>query len=257
MKIISKVTTNFLKGSNEEPKEWPQILVLLSASIAGFATGTLFSFPSPAIPKLIDGNYKFSMEEVSYLTVIPAIAMIFTTPIVCKLMDKIGRKRTLLMSGVYHITAWLFAGFSRTIYLFYVSRIFAGFADATVFAVLPTYIAEVTTPKVRSLYGNTVVLAIFSGQFLVNCVGFYLTIPLTAFILLASPLLFLITFIFMPETPYYFIMVGDEKSAEKSLRRLRGLHDVQEELKQLDSDVKRQLSESVSAALSEVCYHIL
>lgn len=170
--------------------------------------------------------------------------MIVATPIFCKLIDTIGRKRTVLTSGFLHIISWLFVAFSKNIYLFYVSRIFSGIADATVFASLPTYIAEVTTPSVRGLYGNALVVAIFGGQFLVNCVGYYSSIPMTAFILMAFPLLFLVTFVFMPESPYYLIMIGEEKSAENSLRRLRGRDDVQDELRQLDCDVKRQLSES-------------
>ncbi|KAI4468886.1 facilitated trehalose transporter tret1-2 -like protein [Holotrichia oblita] len=216
----------------------------LGVSIAGLATGSLFAFPSPAIPKLITDDYNFTMEEASYLTVIPAIAMIFASPIFCMLIDKIGRKRTLLLSGLCHISAWLFVAFARTIYLFYVSRIFAGLADSIVFAVVPTYIAEVTTPKVRSLYGNALVLALFTGQFTTNCVGFYFSVKMTAFILLALPLAFLSTFIFMPETPYYLVMIEDQISAEKSLQRLRGTEDVQDELKQLNADVRRQLSET-------------
>lgn len=184
------------------------------------------------------------MEEASYLTVISAVAMIFASPVMCMLIDKMGRKRTLLLSGFFHISAWLFVAFSRTIYLFYVSRIFAGLADSAVFAAVPTYIAEVTTPKVRSLYGNALVLSLFTGQFLSNCVGFYFSIQMTAFILLTLPLAFLTTFIFTPETPYYLVMIDDQTSAEKSLQSLRGIEDVQYELKQLNADVKRQLSET-------------
>lgn len=169
--------------------------------------------------------------------------MIVSSPIFCLLIDKIGRKRTLLLSGLFHIASWLCVAFTKNIAVFYVSRIFSGLSDANVFSALPTYIAEVTTPKVRSRYGNALVLFMFSGQFLVNCVGFYLSIPNTAFVLITFPVLFLITFIFMPETPYYLIMIGDEKSAEKCLQRLRGMGDVQKEITQLKCDVERQLSE--------------
>lgn len=170
--------------------------------------------------------------------------MIVTSPIFCKLIDKIGRKHTLLATGFFQITSWLLVAFSKSIYLFYVSRIFSGLADCSLFAALPTYIAEVTTPKVRSLYGNALIVAMFSGQFLINCVGFYLEIQISAFVMLTFPLLFLITFVFMPETPYYLSMVNDGDSALKSLRRLRGCDEVQEELKQIEADVRRQLSES-------------
>ncbi|KAK9747526.1 Sugar transporter [Popillia japonica] len=230
--------------ANHKPKDLPQILAVFSASLSGLSSATLFVFPSPAIPKLLTGDYNFTIEEASYLPVISSLTMIVTSPIFCTATDKIGRKRTLLMSGFFHIIAWLFVAFSKTVWLFYVSRFFAGLADTVLYAAIPTYIAEITTPKIRSLYGNSVLLFIYCGQLLSNAVGFYLTIPMTAFVLLICPVVFLVTFMLMPESPYYLMIIGNEISAEKSLQKLRGLNNVQDELKQISSDVKRQLSET-------------
>ncbi|KAI4468833.1 facilitated trehalose transporter tret1-2 -like protein [Holotrichia oblita] len=237
-------TTDMATNSNQKHKDLPQILAVFSASLAAFSFGSLFAFPSPAIPKLLTGDYKFTMEQVSYLAVIPAVTMIFASPVFCTVTDKIGRKRTLLISGCSHIIAWLFVAFSKTLWLFYVSRFFAGLADALLYAALPTYIAEISTPKIRSLYGNSVVLCICLGQFLSNTVGYYLTISMTAFVLLIFPILFLITFMLMPESPYYLMMIGNEISAEQSLQKLRSSDNVQDELRQINADVKRQLSET-------------
>ncbi|KAK9747531.1 Sugar transporter [Popillia japonica] len=208
-----------VKTSNQTPKGLPQILAVFSASLAALSAGSLFTFPSPAIPKLLTEEYNFTIEQASYIPVISAVTMIFASPIFCVATDKIGRKRTLLL-------------------------IFSGLADAVLYAAIPTYIAEISTPKIRNLYGNAVILFIFCGQLLSNSVGFYLTIPMTAFVLLIFPILFLITFTLMPESPYYLIMIGNEISAEESLQKLRGLNNVQDELKQISSDVKRQLSET-------------
>lgn len=128
--------------------------------------------------------------------------------------------------------------------MFYVSRILYGIGDACIFAALPAYLAEVTTPYMRNLYGNMLIISSFYGQFLANGIGYYFSIPTTGFIMLTFPLLYLVTFGFMPDTPYYLVMIDDMDGARGSLERLRGAKDVGEELKQIERDVRRQLSES-------------
>lgn len=170
--------------------------------------------------------------------------MLIATPLYCRLTDKIGRKFTLLTAGILHISSWLSIAFAQNIYVIYVSRIFFGISDACMFASLPTYIAEVTTPKVRSFYGNIMGISSLVGQFLANCIGFYFSIQSTAFIMLPIPALFIVTFVFMPDSPYYLIMIGKVEEAKKSLQKLRGREDVKIELAQITLDVHRQLKES-------------
>lgn len=216
---------------------------LFSASLAFMSAGTLFTWPSPAIPKLLSPEYNITIEDASYLTVIPPIAMIIATPLFCILLDKIGRKKNLLLMGTIHIVAWLLIAFGTNIYMFYLARAITGLGDACGFATLPAYIAESTTPKIRGMYGNTMMIIMFFGQFLINCLGFYLSISLTAFIMLSIPFAFLITFSFMPETPYYFVMKGQEDNARSSLKKLRRIPDVERELAQIIADVQRQMTE--------------
>lgn len=170
--------------------------------------------------------------------------MLVSTPIGCKLADKIGRKRTLLIAGMLHILSWLLIALARTSYVIYISRIFFGIADAGMMAALPAYIAEVSTPKVRSLYGNIMVISSFIGQFVANCIGYYLSISVAGFAMMPIPILFVIAFSFMPETPYYLIMSGTSAEAMNSLQKLRGYENVKAEFIQISLDVHRQLSES-------------
>ncbi|GJQ66067.1 hypothetical protein Trydic_g4153 [Trypoxylus dichotomus] len=225
-------------------KTWPQVAAILSASIAFMAAGTIFTWPSPAIPKLITPEYDITIDEASYLTIIPPIAMIVATPLFCILLDKIGRKKNLIVMGFIHIASWLLIAFATNIYIFYLSRAVSGFGDACGFATLPTYIAEVATPSVRGMYGNSMMIIMFIGQFLINCVGYYCSIKTTALVMLSIPVLFLVTFYFMPETPYFYVMKNDEANARISLQKLRRVKDVELELKQITADVQRQMSES-------------
>ncbi|GJQ66065.1 hypothetical protein Trydic_g4151 [Trypoxylus dichotomus] len=221
----------------------PQVIAIFTASMLSLSTGMIFAYASPAIPKLI-AEYGFTIEDASYFPIIPPIAMIVATPVYCQLMDSHGRKYILLSAGVLHVISWLILAFADTIYLFHTSRVFLGIAEACVFAVLPTYIAETTTPNVRSSYGNIMVISSLIGRFLTNCIGYYFSIQLSSLIMLLIPILFMITFGFMPDTPYYLLKSGKTERAMKSLRQLRGSKDVNVELLQISLGLQKQLSES-------------
>ncbi|KAK9736858.1 Sugar transporter [Popillia japonica] len=236
-------TGNKVKMVKNSDSNGPQIIALVTASIISFSAGSLYAYASPAIPKLLT-DYNFTIQDTAYFPIIPAVAMLVSTPIGCKLADKIGRKRTLLIAGMLHILSWLLIALARTSYVIYISRIFFGIADAGMMAALPAYIAEVSTPKVRSLYGNIMVISSFIGQFVANCIGYYLSISVAGFAMMPIPILFVIAFSFMPETPYYLIMSGTSAEAMNSLQKLRGYENVKAEFIQISLDVHRQLSES-------------
>ncbi|KAI4468831.1 facilitated trehalose transporter tret1-2 -like protein [Holotrichia oblita] len=235
------------KGSsgNKAPdkvQNWRQICAVCSAGLAAFSASSLFNWTSPAIPKLQSDEYpNINFNDVSYLSVIPPIATIITSPSYDYFLNKFGRKYTLLSVAVFHLISFILIAIATDIWIFYLSRVLFGVADVFMFGSLPVYISEVTTPDVRGTWGNIMVIFIFIAQFSVNAVGYYCSIPTTACIFAAAPLIFFATFIFMPETPYHYVMKEQDKEAEKSLRRLRGTKYVNEELEQITADVKRQL----------------
>lgn len=222
-----------------------QIDFILGA-LSAFISGSLFSWPSPAIPQLIakDGHYQFTMEACSYLTVLPSITTIIAAFIYPSIADKIGRKLTLLTVTIPYSIAWILIALSENIYLFYLSRLIGGCGEACIFSTLPSYIGEISTPKVRGLWGNALICSVLAGQLYVNAVGGYLDVKTTAWISLIWPIVFIATFLFAPESPYYFMMKGRRSEARESLQKLRGLDDVENELDGIEAAVQRQMSES-------------
>lgn len=210
--------------------------------MSAFSASTLFNWTSPTIPKLESDEYPdIDFTDLSYLSVIPPIATILTSPFYDYFLNKFGRKYTLLSVAIFHIFSYILIAVAQNIWIFYLSRVLFGMADAFMFGSLPTYISEVTTPDVRATWGNIMAIFIFLAQFSVNAVGYYCSIPMTACIFSVVPIIFFVTFVFMPETPYYYVMKERDEQAERSLRRLRGTRNVSKELQQITSDVKRQL----------------
>lgn len=214
--------------------------------IAAIGSGTLFVWTSPAIPKIIDDkvNYNISLDEASYFTVLPSIGAICSSVLFAYLSDAIGRKTTLLLIVIPQATAFLLMANARSVYLFYIARFISGFSDSCIFTSLSMYIGEVATPKVRGTWGNLMTFSLYFGQVLMNIIGSYRSIPEASYICLCFPILFFCAFIFMPESPYFYLIKGHDKKAYKSLQKLRRKSNVDEELSKLKSDVDRQMSES-------------
>lgn len=215
------------------------------ACISSFTCGILFSWPSQSIPIMISDDYPvdITLDEASYITVLPPIAAAISGIFFSKIMNSIGRKYSLLFICVPQLLSWILIAVANSIYIFYISRILAGIGDACAFSVLPAYVAEISTPKVRGMWGNVMVLSIYTGQLLINIVGSYCSIRDTAYIFISLPVIFAIVFSFMPESPYYQIMKGKEEEARETLKKLLRQEDVEDDLKQMVFDVKRQISE--------------
>lgn len=228
-------------------QQWMQILAILSGSLISLNGGLFFAWPSPSIPILTTAPYNFTRHEASFFTVIPSFASIIASPIWAMIMNIIGRKSTLLLVAIPQFTSWMFIAQSETVIMFYIARFISGMAQSCIYAVLPVYIGEICSPGVRGLWGNTMSFSVYFGLFLMNLVGSHFTIQVTAYVFGIIPIVFLGTFIFMPESPYYHIMKKNMDEGKACLRRLRNgkkQHSVDEEFQQLVKHVTEQMNEN-------------
>nr|XP_023028009.1 facilitated trehalose transporter Tret1-like [Leptinotarsa decemlineata] len=229
-------------------KDWPQILAVLIACMSSLTSGLFAAWPSPFIVKITQDmeNYDISEDQASYFTIwinvgIVVLSAFFT---IFRIPDMIGRKRTLMLTAIPHGSSWLMKAFSTNLYILNLARFTAGLGDAILFASLPAYIGEITTPRIRGVWGNGLICSLFLGQFLMNVIGAYCSVQQTSFICLTIPVIFLVLFSLMPESPYFYAMKGREEEAKIALQRLRGTDAVEEELTDLNSAVRRQMSET-------------
>lgn len=68
-------------------------------------------------------------------------------------MDFLGRKKTLIALGIPYAIGWLLMGFSHSFWPIVIGRALTGIAIGITTAVLPTYIAEISTPNIRGMLG--------------------------------------------------------------------------------------------------------
>lgn len=184
-------------------------------------------------------------EEASYIAIIAALGNFCGGPISAILVETIGRKYSIILIAFPQFVSFTLIYFSyMNLFYLYVARFSGGLSEGATFTIMAMYIGEIAEPHIRGTLGSFLSLTLRVGMLLINIIGAFMTMEDAALVCLVFPLSFLMTFIWMPESPYYLLMRNRFKQAESSLRYLRQTDDVQEELIKMNNDVQRQLSET-------------
>ncbi|KAJ8916558.1 hypothetical protein NQ315_000201 [Exocentrus adspersus] len=236
-----------LKRLLQSSAKQSQYLACISAAIAGFTAGIHLGWPGPSLRKILSPEYPHDVtsDEASYVAIISCIGHVIGGFSGSALSDIIGRKYTLLAVGLPQIASFLLIYVSyHGILLLYWARVIGGIGEGAMVAVLPMYMAEVSSADIRGSIGTLSVLVSLFGCLFINVLGSYTDIHTAALICLVFPLLHWACFIHFPDTPYYYLMKSKPGKARDSLRTLRATQEVDKEILALTSDVARQMSES-------------
>ncbi|KAI5724087.1 facilitated trehalose transporter Tret1-like [Diaphorina citri] len=217
--------------------------------------GTSMGWPSPVL-RLFKSNITDMFRNETYIEMTSAesswvVSIIelgnLVTPIpIGFLVDYVGRKPCLLTTGPLYIISWLLVIFTKHVYVLYVVRFMQGLAMGIVFTVAPMYIGEISGAKCRGALSTFFIGMLNTGILLEYTVGPYVDYDTLAYVSLVIPVVFLMTFIWMPESPYFLIMKGRDVDARKSLFWLRGGREsskdkINLELSNIKQDVEREM----------------
>lgn len=201
---------------------------------------------------------------------IPASLSSAGTPIGCLLsgyvMDRLGRKKTLIMIEIPLIIGWLLIAFASDITMIYIGRVLVGFGSGLgkeikifflwterkltdkfiiVGAPCRVYTSEVTQPHLRGMLGAFAAVGISFGVLFQYTVGSFVTWQVLSGVSAIIPMLALIFMMFMPESPNYLVSKSKPDKAVKCLAKLRGSTcNVQREVDQMQQFVNKAKANS-------------
>ncbi|PSN54585.1 hypothetical protein C0J52_07383 [Blattella germanica] len=238
-----------VKAENISPgkqKKWGQYLATIIVNLSSLAYGTFAGWPSPAIFVLQSdnppiGDEPITDEEASWIGSLLFLGFLCGTPVYSYIADRFGRKPACLLIALPIIINWILIIFGETVFLILVARFIVGLSIAGVFTVVPIYVGEISEVSIRGTLGT--VLSIFAnfGVVFAYIVGSYTSYRTFAIVLLIIPILFLVTFMWMPETPIYLLKKGEVKKAKLALKMLRG--NVEEEIENEITNMTQLLKE--------------
>ncbi|XP_068984623.1 facilitated trehalose transporter Tret1-like isoform X2 [Bombus flavifrons] len=204
--------------SPDGSKTW-EYLAILTCSIMSGCIGFVIGWNSPSIVILMseDSPIPVTASSVSTLVAVVAIGHMLAPPINIFIVDKFGRKNTLLFTALPLLVSWSLITIATSIWELYVARFLAGITLGLFICVAPIYIGEISSPDTRGAGGS------------------------------------LMTIIYNIESPYFFVMRNRIDEAEEVLEKLRGKCDISEELQTIvDSLSKKDKQSSKSGNLKDV-----
>lgn len=137
-------------------------------------------------------------------------------------MDLIGRKRTMLALIIPFSIGWSFIIWPTSVTMLYIGRFLIGFAGGAFFVVAPAYIGEIASKNIRGTLASYLQLMVTVGILFVYVIGHFFPMKTYNVICAILPLIFGAVFIWMPESPHYWIIKNQVEKAESSLKWLRG-----------------------------------
>ncbi|XP_059612694.1 uncharacterized protein LOC132259159 [Phlebotomus argentipes] len=201
----------------------------------------VYGWTSPTLPKLTaeDSPIPTTADQSSWIVAFLSIGGVIGPIISFLIVDRIGRKITLLSATFPVIIGIILVLVANSPEVLYASRLFCGTTYGMAYAAMPMYLGEISSDKIRGSIGTLLTVMAKFGILYAYAIGPYVSISLLAWILMILPVLFVATFIWLPESPYFLLLKDRHEAAEKSLRWLRKSEDVSEELKRMDGAVKK------------------
>ncbi|XP_058160718.1 solute carrier family 2, facilitated glucose transporter member 7 [Dasypus novemcinctus] len=159
------------------------------------------------------------------------------------MVDKCGRKGTLLVNSVFAIIPAVLMGVSKVAKAFELiifSRVLLGVCAGISYSALPMYLGELAPKHLRGMLGTMTEVFVIVGVFLAqifslqailgNPTGWPVLLAITGI----PALLQLLSLPFFPESPRYtLIQKGNEAAARQALQRLRGGAHLEEEVEEM------------------------
>src|SRR5215472_5437679 len=230
--------------------------VYLPATVAAIG-GLLFGFDTAVINGaivFIKQQFRLSDSQTELAAGSLLLGCVLGASVAAFTSDRFGRKRVLVAAAALFTLSSIGAALPRDIVEFSIARVLGGIAIGIASTLSPLYIAEISPPAKRGLLVSLNQLAIVTGILLSYSVNYLLTGAGTSnwrwmFATAAVPsIAFLVTLLFIPESPRWLVQKGRESEAEDFLVRIAGPQGAAEEI----AAIKTAISEESGDLLDPV-----
>ncbi|KAI4502483.1 hypothetical protein M0802_002395 [Mischocyttarus mexicanus] len=222
------------KGKYKSPdgsKLW-EYMAIFVCNLLNLCIGISVGWNAPTIVLLLSPNSPiyFTSSDISTLTAVMPAGNIFAAAVSIFILDRIGRKYTILLCTLPTIVSWSIIIMGKSVLMLTVARFLSGITLGLGLLSTTLYCGEISSIKTRGTSVSMLAIMFTIGVLLSYIIVPYLSMTKTASIFLFLSISFVVMFSFMPESPYYLAMRGRTEEAEEVLEKLRGKSDVSDEL---------------------------
>ncbi|KAF6127223.1 solute carrier family 2 member 8 [Phyllostomus discolor] len=200
-------------------------LAAFAAALGPLSFGFALGYSSPAIPSLrraAPPAPQLDDEAASWFGAIVTLGAAAGGVLGGWLVDRIGRKLSLLFCTVPFVTGFAVITAAQDVWTLLGGRLLTGLACGTASLVAPVYISEIAYPEVRGLLGSCVQLMVVTGILLAYLAGWILDWRWLAVLGCVPPSFMLLLMCCMPETPRFLLTRHQRQEAAAAAQFLWG-----------------------------------
>lgn len=198
--------------------------------------GYMIGYTSPALPDMLKQGI-FTEDEGYWFGSLGTLGGVLGCPLAGWMMEKQGRKRTLLFSSLPFLLGWLLIAYGSSVNIMHLGRILTGFSSGVVTVVAGVYIAESAPSEKRGMLGSGVQLGITIGILLVYALGLFLDWFALACVGAVIPVVATVFIARIPDTPRFYLLHNQRVNAIRSLSWLRNSSDVEDECRDIEESL--------------------
>ncbi|XP_060838737.1 solute carrier family 2, facilitated glucose transporter member 8-like isoform X2 [Rhopalosiphum padi] len=196
--------------------------------------GTTLGWSSPMMEYTLKGTapVHLTSDQESWMVTLIDVGNVLLSLPAGIMMDRIGRKLSVYLTVPITLAGWILILTARQPWHLYVARFLHGSAMAISLIVSPSYVGEMASISVRGSLALVVELTYASGLLLSYVVGWLADYETLAIVGAVIPVITGVLMVWIPESPYFLMMIGKSEEAAQSLRKLRncGNEEFEEEL---------------------------
>lgn len=211
---------------------WIALVVSLGGFLFGFDAGIISGVMEYAGPQ-----FNLNDAQSGWVVSSPSFVAMFAMLISGRLSDIVGRKRILLMVGLFYAVSALFSAYATSYEMLYLARMLGGFAFGAALVLAPTYIAEISTSENRGTLVSVQQLNIVLGFFAAFLSNYYFNGAFksgTSFLTesnvwrwmlgveMIPALLYFLLLFFVPKSPRWLFAQSRNAEGQAVLERLHG-----------------------------------
>ncbi|XP_063241702.1 facilitated trehalose transporter Tret1-like isoform X2 [Bacillus rossius redtenbacheri] len=215
-----------------------QYLASFVVNILSFVSGSTYGWMAPMLPVLQGedsplGIPPVSDTDASWLASIPSMSRLLTIPLYGLAMDRLGHKATGYLIAAPFIVGWLLLLFANSLGMLFWSRIITGLAYGGIAIFVPSYTIDIAEDSVKGRLGVLFALSMNIGCTFAYVMGSYTSYAVFHWTHTVIPVIFIVAFFWMPESPLFLMTAGKAEEAKDALRWLRNGEDSEFELNRI------------------------
>ncbi|XP_028173098.1 solute carrier family 2, facilitated glucose transporter member 8-like [Ostrinia furnacalis] len=187
-----------------------QILMAVASAAGSLSLGLLYVWPSYTLPMLAASNgtildAPLTTTEEAMLGALPSLGALVGSALVGMAINTFGRKMANILTTLLYMISWTMIGFTRSITVVLIARFLGGVAGGLTCVITPVYISEVAEDHIRGILASFIVVFYQTGTLTSYFIGWYCSYHAIVWINLAIPIVRILMFLWVPESPVYLM----------------------------------------------------